>query len=158
MAIRCRQPQGLALSSQERLEEIHIMKSLLIIAHGSRRLLSNDEVRALTESIKARVTDTYSSVHCAFLELAEPSIPQGIELCANDGADEVIVMPYFLSAGRHVSEDIPSEVSHAQKNHPHLTIRIIDYLGSLPSIPDLIANQATHAAETCHANEEQKTC
>ena len=131
------------------------MKSLLIIAHGSRRLSSNDEVRALTELIKTRVTDTYDSIHCAFLELAEPSIPQGIQLCVNDGANEVVVMPYFLSAGRHVSEDIPTEVSDAQKNHPLLNIRITDYLGSIPSIPDIIATQAIHAAESSHSNDEQ---
>ena len=47
---------------------------------------------------------------CGFLELAEPSIPDGIQRCIDAGATEVVVVPYFLSAGRHVSEDIPAEV------------------------------------------------
>jgi len=122
------------------------MKGLLIIAHGSRRESSNNEVRTLTESIKTRVDSQFNIVDCAFLELAEPSIPDGIALCIQQGATEVIVMPYFLSAGRHVIEDIPEEVSKAQNNYPDVSITIADYLGSMAGIPDLIASQATHAA------------
>ena len=43
----------------------------------------------------------------AFLELAEPSIPQGLAQCLALDAEEIIVFPYFLAAGTHVADDIP---------------------------------------------------
>ena len=105
------------------------MRVLVIVAHGSRRTASNDEVRALTDLIRPQASD-FDAVHCAFLELAEPSIPDGIKAAIASGAKEVVVLPYFLSAGRHVVEDIPGFVSEVQEQHPHVEIRLAPHLGS----------------------------
>lgn len=119
------------------------MQALLVIAHGSRRAESNDEVRGLAHRIAARAGAAYPIVRCAFLELAEPSIPDGIEQCIRDGAHEVVVLPYFLSAGRHVAQDIPNEVRGKQDEHPHIAIRIAPYLGANASIADLLLETAS---------------
>ncbi len=118
------------------------MKSLLLVAHGSRRAASNDEVRELTRRVAARAAARYEHVACAFLELAEPSIPDGIQACIDAGADEVVVVPYFLSAGRHVAEDIPGEVRVKQVQHPGLRIHIAPYLGMNEAIPELLLQAA----------------
>ncbi len=119
------------------------MKSLVIVAHGSRRQASNDEVRELSSQIEAITGQKFQKVKAAFLELAEPSIPDGIQHCIDEGAKEVIVFPYFLSAGRHVIEDIPAEVEIARKSNPGINIEIVPYLGSMDRIVDLIATQTT---------------
>lgn len=41
------------------------------------------------------------------MELSEPSIQQAYKLCVEQGATQIICLPYFLSMGRHVKEDIP---------------------------------------------------
>lgn len=119
------------------------MQALLVIAHGSRRAESNDEVRSLTRLIAARADGHFPIVRCAFLELAEPSIPDGIELCIRDGAQEVVVLPYFLSAGRHVAQDIPNEVRGKQEQYPQINIRIAPYLGANAGIADLLLEAAS---------------
>jgi sirohydrochlorin ferrochelatase len=121
------------------------MKSLLIIAHGSRRQASNDEVRALTKRISSKTDAKLDIVECAFLELAEPSIPDGIRQCVNQGAESIIVLPYFLSAGRHVIEDIPGKIDVTRKLFPQVDIQIAPYLGSLETIADLMVTQASQA-------------
>ncbi len=113
-------------------------KALLVVAHGSRREASNEEVRALGELIAQQAGDRYQMVKAAFLELAEPSIPDGIEACIRDGACEVVVMPYFLSAGRHVVKDIPNEVAPKQQQYPDIPIRIAPYLGAADGIAELM--------------------
>jgi sirohydrochlorin ferrochelatase len=118
------------------------MKSLLLVAHGSRREASNEEVRQLTTQLGAKAGKLYQSVSCAFLELAEPSIPEGIEACIQAGAEEVVVLPYFLSAGRHVQEDIPREVAGKQQEHPQIPIRLTPYLGSAEGISELLLTVA----------------
>lgn len=118
------------------------MKSLILVAHGSRRAESNDEVRRLTEVLRERAGDGYECVRCAFLELAEPSIPDGIEASVREGATDITVLPYFLSAGRHVVTDIPNQVAAKQHQYPDVSIRIAPYLGAAGGIADLLLSQA----------------
>lgn len=118
------------------------MKSLLVIAHGSRRAASNDEVRALVERIADSQKSDFDEVSAAFLELASPSIPEGLEASIERGAKEVVVFPYFLAAGRHVVEDIPNEVAPVIDKYPEVTVRIAPHLGQSSELPSIILDTA----------------
>lgn len=117
------------------------MKSLLVVAHGSRRAESNDEVRGLVNSLKNMQHD-FVEIKAAFLELAEPSIPDGIRQLIRNGAKQVVVMPYFLSAGRHVAEDIPNDVKIVQLEHPDIAIKISPYLGQSEELKKILLKQS----------------
>jgi sirohydrochlorin ferrochelatase len=119
------------------------MKALLLVAHGSRRESSNQEVRDLAARLGERARDRFDRVDCAFLEIAEPLIPEGIQRCVDAGAHQVVVLPYFLSAGRHVVEDIPNDVAVKQVEHPGVDIRIAPYLGSADGVIDLLLASAS---------------
>jgi len=106
-----------------------MMKALLLIAHGSRRRASNDEIERLAERLRRKAGDRFHCVRHAFLELAEPSIADGIQQCIDAGADEVYALPYFLAEGNHVAEDIPAEISRKQKERPAVKIHLCGYLG-----------------------------
>jgi sirohydrochlorin ferrochelatase len=121
------------------------MRALLLVAHGSRRAASNEEVRRLAQRIADRAGARYGVVRAAFLELAQPSIPEGLERCIQDGADQVIVLPYFLSAGRHVAEDIPTEVGVKQAEHPGVSIHVAPYLGRSEALADILLHMAGSA-------------
>jgi sirohydrochlorin ferrochelatase len=120
------------------------MKALLIVAHGSRRAESNDEVRRLARLVAERAATQYDKVDCAFLELAEPLIPAGVEALAGMGADDITVVPYFLSAGRHVVEDIPAEVARAILPDG-VNVRIAPYVGESETMVDLLLTQGRSA-------------
>ena len=113
-------------------------RALLVVAHGSRRNASNDEIRHLARQLEESESNDFDMVMAAFLELAEPSIPNGIEQCIQGGASEVIVFPYFLSAGRHVTQDIPAEVETKQQQHASISITIAEYLGASAGMPGMI--------------------
>ena len=119
------------------------MKALLLVAHGSRRESSNQEVRDVAARLSERAGGRFGKVECAFLEIAEPLIPDGIQRCIDAGADQVTVLPYFLSAGRHVVEDIPNDVAVKQAEHPGVDIRIAPYLGSAEGVIDLLLVSAS---------------
>jgi len=114
------------------------MHALLLIAHGSRREASNQEVRELATRLEHIAGDRFNPVIPAFLELAEPDIQTGVDLCVEAGATSVTVVPYFLSAGRHVASDIPAELEDAARKHQAITIHQSDYLGKHQSIPELL--------------------
>jgi len=118
------------------------MKALLVVAHGSRRAESNDEVRELTGRLSAQANGAYDQVQCAFLELAEPSIPDGLRIAIRAGAGQVTVLPYFLSAGRHVVTDIPAELEVVRKEFPDVDIVLAPYLGAADGLTELLLLQA----------------
>jgi sirohydrochlorin ferrochelatase len=119
------------------------MKALVLVAHGSRRKQSNDEVVELATKLKQHCKDEYAMVHAGFLELASPSIPEGIQYCIDAGATQVTVLPYFLNSGRHVVEDIPHEVNQARKANPLSDIKIAQHLGASELMMDLLISSAS---------------
>jgi len=121
------------------------MKALLLIAHGSRRMESNDEIRALTEKLQALAGESYPQVDCAFLELAEPSIDAAIDTLVSDGATDILCIPYFLARGAHVASDIPEALGGAERKHPSVTIRSSAYLGEAEQIPTILMQLAQGA-------------
>lgn len=114
------------------------MKSLLLVAHGSRRAESNAEIKVVAKSLRERVQGDYKQTEYAFLELAEPSIPDAIDQLVINGATEVIILPYFLSAGRHIHEDVPEIVQLKQKEHTNIKLRIAPYIGEAKEMIDVL--------------------
>ncbi len=121
------------------------MQAILLIAHGSRRQASNDEVRELSKHLADKSKHDYDVVECAFLELAEPSIPGGVTACVQKGASVVTVLPYFLSAGRHVTVDIPSELEKAKLLHPEVQLKVAPYIGSAEEISNILISLTKQA-------------
>jgi len=121
------------------------MKALLLVAHGSRREASNEEIKALTVQVANHSANNADFTTCAFLELSDPSIPDGIQACIDQGATHIEVFPYFLSKGRHVAEDVPELVLEKHKDCPEIDIRISDYFGARESVVELLAQEASAA-------------
>ena len=118
------------------------MKALLLVAHGSRRKQSNDEVVLLAERLKKNCSQQYNIIHAGFLELAETLIPDGIKKCADDGATSIIVLPYFLNSGRHVVEDIPNIVEETRPDYPDINIKVAQHLGASELMMELLISSA----------------
>lgn len=122
------------------------MKTLLLVAHGSRKVSSNAAIESLTEKLRQRLMGTdFSAITHAFLELTEPSIPQGIASLVGLGATQVVVMPYFLAPGTHVVDDVPELINEAQSQYPEVRFTIMPYLGETEGIIDLILLSAGQA-------------
>ena len=114
------------------------MHGFLLIAHGSRRQASNDEVFAIIESLKPSLKSNFDIMQAAFLELCEPGIGSAIDDMVNKGAQKITVLPYFLNQGRHVTEDVPQEVMVKQSQYPGVTIKTLPYFGKSAQITDLL--------------------
>ena len=121
--------------------------ALLIIAHGSRKKVSNIEIHQLANRIL--ISDSgFDIVQSCFLDIAEPSIPEGLKICANQNPSSIIVFPYFLAAGRHVIEDIPEIIEQEKPKYPGISIKSVPYLGSSPLIVDIIKTLAENNVKT----------
>ncbi len=72
------------------------------------------------------------------MEIAPPTIAEGIARCADAGAETVIVFPYFLGPGLHTSETIPELVAAAAPQHPNLKIRVSNPFGLHEGLIDVV--------------------
>ena len=116
------------------------MKTLLIIAHGSRRKESNEEVRQLADRVATNSGDAFDRVASSFLEISSPQIDSAIADLAEAGATEIAVFPYFLAAGTHVANDIPRLIDEEKEKYPQIKFTILPHLGALKGISTLILN------------------
>lgn len=112
--------------------------AVLLVAHGSQVPESNAEIERLAARLAERLVPGRAVSH-AFLELAEPSIPQGIDALVRAGAKRILVIPYFLSAGRHVGEDIPGLVEAARDRHPGLSIEMTEHFGAQGRVSEILS-------------------
>jgi len=118
------------------------MKAILLVAHGSRKIESNCEVSVLANKMMNYLGNRFDFVEYGFLELGRPSIPEAIDICAKRGATKITVVPYFLSAGRHVKIDVPKEIEKGRLNNPDVEVEMANYLGSRDEIADLLVKLA----------------
>ena len=93
-----------------------------------------------------------SIVHHAHMELGRPTIQQGFDACVADGAEEVIVHPYFLGPGGHVTTDIPALVKQAANRHPGIVFRITEPLGIHTKIGEVILERIAESEGTIHSS------
>lgn len=115
------------------------MPTLVVLAaHGSRAEAANTAHRDLVAAIAEQSS---APVVPAFLELAEPSIPDAIDAAAADGATRVLVLPYFLHPGRHLADDLTGIVAAATERHPAVTVELLGLFGADPGLVVLAAAQ-----------------
>jgi sirohydrochlorin ferrochelatase len=121
------------------------MRALILIAHGSRDTTSNKIMVDLAAELAERLQGQYDCVKPVFLEFAAPGVAKGIADCVACGVGEIIVLPYFLAPGRHVTRDVPELVDAARKAHRQVRFRLLPYAGSAPKLVDAMASFARPA-------------
>ena len=120
--------------------------ALLLIAHGSREAQANADLHYLADEL--RRSGEYVAVVASFLELAEPSIAAGATQCVAAGAERVVLLPYFLSAGVHVRRDLTVARDCLAKQFPAVDFRLAPPLGRHPQLLEIVAERASAALRT----------
>jgi sirohydrochlorin ferrochelatase len=115
------------------------MKALLLIAHGSRRAAANADLDWLAESLRAQ--GKFAFIGTSYLELAEPTIAAGGAACVAAGATKVVMLPYFLSPGVHVAEDLIAARDDLAATHPGVTFTLAEPLGRHPLLVEIVAER-----------------
>lgn len=118
------------------------MNTLIILAHGSRRQESNQEIVTLVEKVKSIASNEYDIIEHAYLEIAEPGLPQCIDQVIKNGAKNITVFPYFLNSGNHVKRDIPDIIEKAISKYPECNFNISAFIGMHEDIPQLVLQQS----------------
>lgn len=112
------------------------MEAILYICHGSR-------VQSAVHSAINFVKKVQEQIHCqiqeiCFIELADPSIYEGLHTCIQRGATSITVLPVLLLSANHAKIDIPIEIGTFQKRFPKIEIKIGNPIGIHENMIELV--------------------
>lgn len=101
--------------TEGRISNLKPSDGVVIVDHGSRRAQSNEMLHLFVDLYKQKTG--HPIVEAAHMELAEPSISHAFDRCVEQGAERVIICPYFFFPGRHWDRDIPALSAKAAEKH-----------------------------------------
>lgn len=117
-------------------------RAVVLVDHGSREAAANAQLARVAKALGRRLGGV--PVEIAHLSLARPSIEDAVRACAERGAREVVVVPYFLGPGRHATRDVPRLAGAAAAKH-RLGLRLAEPLGAHPGLIDALAARTGRA-------------
>jgi sirohydrochlorin cobaltochelatase len=115
---------------------------IVLVGHGSRVAEANAAFLRLADLLREAAD---AAVEPAFIELAEPTVPQAIERAAALNAGEVVVLPFILFAAGHVKSDIPMHVQAARKRHPSVRFAQGTPIGLHPKVLEILYDRVREA-------------
>ena len=113
--------------------------AILLMAHGSRSPEANDAAREIAARVK-KMTG-FDIVEVSFREQHLPNIQEGVDRCVEQGAQRILLVPYFLYMGAHVLEDLPEELAVAKERHPGIEMVLGKHLGVHDKLAEIVVER-----------------
>ncbi|MGW5367742.1 sirohydrochlorin chelatase [Streptomyces sp. NPDC004009] len=131
--------EALAGSSAERSDV-----TVLLVGRGSTDPDANAEVHKAARLLwEGRGC---AGVETAFVSLAAPDVPGGLDRCARLGARRIVVLPYFLFTGI-LPDRVRRQTEEWAAAHPELEVRSADVIGPEPELLDLVMERYAEAVK-----------
>jgi len=112
---------------------------VVVLGHGSRLKKANDLIPNIIGGLKQSLG--LSKIYPAYLQLAVPDLVQSLERLAKAGCRRIIIVPFFLFVGNHVSRDIPEIIEREKKKYPDVRFIYTGNLGEDSRIADIVADK-----------------
>ena len=115
------------------------MDIIIIIGHGER---SNKDttIEDVAKQVHRMIHPecTYNCVRTAYLQFTKPGVHDAIKDSILCGAKRIIIHPYFLSSGVHVTENIPEIIKEMKANYPEIEFIYTDPLGGHAKLAEVV--------------------
>ncbi|SFF16949.1 sirohydrochlorin cobaltochelatase [Actinacidiphila alni] len=118
--------------------------TVLLVGRGSTDPDANAEVYKVARLLwEGR---GYAGVETAFVSLAEPSVPAGLDRCLRLGARSVVVLPYFLFTGV-LPDRVREQAAAWAAGQPGLDVRNAEVIGPEPELAELVLERYRETVE-----------
>ncbi|MEU3530023.1 MULTISPECIES: CbiX/SirB N-terminal domain-containing protein [Streptomyces] len=88
----------------------------------------------------------YAGVETAFVSLAAPDVPSGLDRCVALGARKIVVLPYFLFTGI-LPDRVRRQTEEWAAAHPETPVASADVIGPEPELLDLVLERYEEAVK-----------
>lgn len=118
--------------------------TVLLVGRGSTDPDANAEVHKAARLLwEGR---GYAGVETAFVSLAAPDVPSGLDRCTALGARRIVVLPYFLFTGI-LPDRVRRQTEEWAAAHPTADVRSADVIGPEPELLDLVMERYEEAVK-----------
>lgn len=121
---------------------------IIILGHGSRLKKANALIPDVIKTVKRKLG--LSNVVSAYLQLAQPDLSRSIKVLADKGCKKIIIVPFFLFVGNHVSRDIPEIIAQEKTKYPRVNFVYTKNLGQDARIQEIAADKITEGINGCN--------
>ena len=108
----------------------------ILFAHGSRVESANEACRDVARQLAS--AGGYETVEVAFLDCTPPDLLTVVGTLAGQGYEKLIVLPYFLTLGRHAAEDLPRIAAEASRIYPGIEVQIAAAMHGHPALVQVL--------------------
>lgn len=110
----------------------------VLLGHGSMA----EEGNIALKEIASMVSDmSGSEVLFSYLQFVKPTLQDAFEQAVSDGAGRIVIVPYFLYMGNHVSGDIPEVVDQLKGKYPNVEVVITEHLGAHRKLAEIVVER-----------------
>lgn len=120
-------------------------KAVIILGHGSRAEGAGEAL--VTLAAMMRGAEGRRRVEHAFLQYAPPALDDAVRRCTDQGASEIVIVPFFVQTGAHVTKDIPARVEELRKRYPAVRFRVTDHVGGHPLMARIVEELVTEQVQ-----------
>lgn len=111
---------------------------IILLSHGSRLKEANEDVLKLAGLLKAYHNRQDIHTGSAFLQFGRPSLEEAIREMVSRRCSEIVIAPFFLTSGVHITEDIPQIISREMKNYAMIKFHLCRPVGCDPRLVPII--------------------
>ena len=125
--------------SKSRSKNVKSCKTgIIILSHGSKLKKANDSLNKTIKVIKQKTGLVI--VVPAYLQFCQPNLTKSVKGLISKGCRTVIIIPFFLFNGNHVTRDIPEIIEKVKARYPKASFIYAKNLGDDIRIPDIIVD------------------
>ncbi len=121
------------------------LTGVIVLCHGSRGKQAVADLPMTMQSIVGSVRSFIpkeAQVTWAALQFNHPTLEEAAASLVAGGVKSIVIMPYFLFSGRHITEDIPEIIEALTERYPDVKFTMTKALGDeerfIPQIVDRI--------------------
>ncbi len=112
---------------------------IVLLGHGSRGDSANDGMMEVAHALKE--TGKYPVVEVGFMQRNFPTIEEAAKSCVMQGADTILLIPYFLHMGLHLQQDLPETVEILKRLHPNVRFAFGKPFAHHPGLVDIVMDR-----------------
>jgi sirohydrochlorin ferrochelatase len=117
-----------------------VRTAVIILFHGSRAEGAGETPERIATEVERR--GKFGVVTTAFLQHGKPDLMEAVRACVRQDAGKIIIVPFFLQLGMHVTADIPVLMDKVKMQYPDLTIVSTNAVGSHPLMAEIVVELA----------------
>ena len=117
--------------------------AIILFAHGSQVSGANEEVQRVAVRLGERVNCPSTA---AFLDQAPPDLTAAIAGLVARGINRVIIIPYFLTMGTHISRDLPALANRETERYQGLSVELAAPMEGHPQLLDILLDRMREAS------------